>query len=605
MIRALALLALAVLQLAAVPVRSHAPTGDVLGVSVVAAPGRAEVVVDLRGTVEVTDFVLDNPARLVLDLAGARLAAPALAYDGVNRAGIRNLRYSQFRPDVVRIVIELDEARDYRVTQESNAVRVAFEAAQSFAAWPAGAAPAAAAAPAARVAELPAAIARAAVPAPTVVPQASQLARGSWTFDNASIAEVVADFAAFSGRSIIIGREVTGTFTGEIRDQSWDVAFNAILTSQGLSATEMQGGIIRVDTRQNLAAADTTGPMETRTWRIRYARASALVPSLAPILTQPASAQGGRRGQAAADTSTNSLIVTDIATRMGAIDTFITQMLDLPPNQVAIQAKIIFVDRTDLENLGLRYDLGTVNQFYNRLIQRTDATTGEAYEPDVTQVDLGGNAVAAIANAQARFPAGGSPALELVYSTVIGNFALSAFLEALQSVTLADVQAEPQVTVLDNQRANIFVGQRTPIRVADPSSPATGPARVTVQFQQTGIRLDVTPHVVQGSREVLLELHAERSNIDVAPTADVGGIYGSQEGTTTVLVRDGQTAVIGGLTVTEVNVTKNGIPFLVDLPVIGRLFGFRTTEERRRDLLILVTPHIVDDISGPAAAPRP
>ncbi len=139
----------------------------------------------------------------------------------------------------------------------------------------------------------------------------------------------------------------------------------------------------------------------------------------------------------------------------------------------------------------------------------------------------------------------------------------------------------------------------------DPSSPATGPARVTVQLQPTGIRLQVTPHVVQETREVLLEMHAERSNIDVAPTADVGGIFGTQEGTTTVLVRDGQTAVIGGLTVTEVNVTKNGIPFLVDLPVIGRLFGFRTTEERRRDLLILVTPHIVDDATGGNAPPSP
>jgi hypothetical protein len=93
------------------------------------------VVIDVRGSVEVTDFVLQNPARLVLDLTGARLVAPALAYDGVNRAGIRGLRYAQFRPGVVRVVIELDEARDYRMTQADNAVRVTFEATQSFAAW--------------------------------------------------------------------------------------------------------------------------------------------------------------------------------------------------------------------------------------------------------------------------------------------------------------------------------------------------------------------------------------------------------------------------------------------------------------------------------------
>jgi len=164
-------------------------------------------------------------------------------------------------------------------------------------------------------------------------------------------------------------------------------------------------------------------------------------------------------------------------------------------------------------------------------------------------------------------------------------------------MSLADVQAEPQVTVVDNHMATIFVGQRTPIRIADPSSPASAPAKVTVTFLQTGIKLEATPHVVTGTREILMELHAERSSVDVAPTADIGGIFGSQEGTTQILVRDGETAVIGGLTVTSVSEGRSGIPFLIDLPVIGRLFGLRTHKEERQDLLILVTPHIVDDIA--------
>jgi type IV pilus assembly protein PilQ len=164
-------------------------------------------------------------------------------------------------------------------------------------------------------------------------------------------------------------------------------------------------------------------------------------------------------------------------------------------------------------------------------------------------------------------------------------------------VTLADVQAEPQVTVIDNQEATLFVGQRTPIRIVDAGSGAGTPARATVQLLQTGIKLVVTPHVVIGTREILMELHAERSSVDQAPSADVGGIFGSQEGTTTILVRDGETAVIGGLTVTEVTVGRSGIPFLMDLPVIGRIFGFNTSKETRQDLLILVTPHIVDDVS--------
>jgi type IV pilus assembly protein PilQ len=608
--RALGLLALAMLQLAAVPVRDRAPSGDVLGISVLPAPGRAEVVIDVRGPVEVTDFVLQNPARLVLDLTGARLVAPALAYDGVNRAGIRGLRYSQFRPDVVRIVIELDEVRDYRMSQGESAVRVSFDAAESFAAWPGGT-PAAAS----RAADLPAAIpaAPAAAPAPArrsaaVLPDAaapvSQQHRISVTFDQASIDEVVANFALFSGRSIITGKGITGTVSAEIKDQPWDLAFNAILISQGLAASELPGGIIRVDSRSNLVSQDSTEPLTTRRVKINYARANALVSSVQAIVTPT-------RGRVASDTTTNSIIVTDLRSRIDTVETFV-RSLDVRTAQVAIQAKIIFVDRTDLENLGLRYDLGTTNQFYNQLIQRpnfvADPTGATPYDPAQVVVDVGGNAVAAVANAQAKFP--DNSALQLVYSTVIGNFSLSTFLEALQQVQLADVQAEPQLTVVDNQKARIFVGERTPIRIIDASAQggsggSGGAARATTRLQDTGIILDVTPHVVQGSREVMMEIHAERSAVTPSAIAEIGAIFSTQEATTQLLVRDGETAVIGGLTVTDVTVSKNGIPFLVDLPVIGRLFGYRTSKEQRRDLLILVTPHIVDDLSANEPPQRP
>jgi type IV pilus assembly protein PilQ len=599
--RALGLLALAVLQLAAVPVRHRAPSGDVLGISVVPAPGRAEVVIDVRGPVEVTDFVLRNPARLVLDLTGARLVAPALAYDGVNRAGIRGLRYSQFRPDVVRIVIDLEEVRDYRMVQGDNAVRVTFDATQSFAAWPDGA-PAAAS----RAADLPAAIPAAptapparrsaAVPADAAPAVSQQRQRISVRWDQASIVDVIASFAAYSGRSIISGRGVvaTTTITAEINDQPWDVAFNEVLASQGLAASEMPSGIIRVDTPANLnPPSDTTEPLVTRRVKINYARAAALVPSVVAVVSAPP------RGKVASDTTTNSIIVTDLRSRMPAVEDFV-RSLDERTEQVAIQAKIIFVQRTDLEGLGFRYDLGTGNQFSNAVVQRPDPvdTSGATpYDPKKRPwvIDLGGNAVAAVANANGNVA---DAALQIVYSSVIGNFTLSTFLEALQSVSLADVQAEPQVTVVDNQLATIWVGEKTPYRTIDASAQggASGPAIATTKFEETGIRLRVTPHVVRGTREVMMEIHAERSGVRIDQV--IGQIFEHQEATTQVLVRDGETAVIGGLTVTEVTVGKTGIPFLVDLPVIGRLFGYRTSKENRRDLLILVTPHIVDDLNA-------
>jgi type IV pilus assembly protein PilQ len=604
--------AAATLRLAAEPTlpSPHTGPGDVTAVSVLPAPGRAELVVDVRGNVKVSDFLLRDPSRLVLDLVGAHLVAPTIRYDGVVRGGIRDVRYSQFRSDVVRVVVELVQARDYEVRQDAAGVHVAFMSSQDFAAWSSdgsrtAAQPAEATTAAApRDADAdpaPASPPAAAAPPASAASQVSQQPRISVTFDRASIQEVVATFAAFSGKSIVVGKDIQGTVTAEVKDQPWDLAFNAILAGQGLAASELPGGIIRVDSRSNLAAQDSLEGLATRIVKVNYARASSLAPSVAGMVS--------RRGKVTPDTTTNSVIVTDIASRMDTLEQFVHQ-LDLRTPQVAIQAKIIFVDRTALDNLGFRYDLGRDNQFFNTIIARPNPTDTTGNTPfQSTQVplvvNLGGTAVAAIGNASAQFT--DNPALRLVFTTVSGHYSLSSFLEALRAEQLSDVQAEPQVTVADNRQAELFVGERTPIRQIDVSAVTTGvgaPARATTRLEPTGIRLTVTPHVVSGTREVLMELHAENSALQASTISEVGFIFTSQEGTTQLLVKDGETAVIGGLTVTSVTTANQGIPILVDLPVIGRLFGFRTSQEERRDLLILVTPHIIDDLSAGAGAGR-
>src|SRR5438046_7111534 len=98
--------------------------GEIKAVSVQPAARSVEVVIDLQGAVDVQDFTLASPARLVIDLQGARLAAPAVLYDGQNRGGIKNLRYAQFRPGVVRVVIDLDVLKDYQIERRAGQVRV-------------------------------------------------------------------------------------------------------------------------------------------------------------------------------------------------------------------------------------------------------------------------------------------------------------------------------------------------------------------------------------------------------------------------------------------------------------------------------------------------
>ncbi|HXV85148.1 MAG TPA: AMIN domain-containing protein, partial [Gemmatimonadales bacterium] len=109
--------------------------GDVTAVRVLPGPGRAEVVIEVEGRVSVTDFTLTGPDRIVLDLVGAQLRAANPAYDGLNRGGITNIRYGQFRPDVVRVVLELDRLANYQVDHADDVVRVTLGTDRTFAAW--------------------------------------------------------------------------------------------------------------------------------------------------------------------------------------------------------------------------------------------------------------------------------------------------------------------------------------------------------------------------------------------------------------------------------------------------------------------------------------
>ena len=210
--------------------------------------------------------------------------------------------------------------------------------------------------------------------------------------------------------------------------------------------------------------------------------------------------------------------------------------------------------------------------------------------------------VSAIANATARVP---SAALQLVYSTAIGGFDFSTFLEALQTVALLDVQAEPSASVLNNRTANLTAGTQVPIRVIDASSGGTNNGnfpRATVRIQETGIILNVTPQVTANG-QIQMRVHVENSDVQDLG-GDIGAVFPRQSVDNEILVADGETAVMGGLTQTTVRLSKSGIPLLMDLPLIGRMFGVTSRQEAKRDLLILITPHIIDDGQQPSDQSR-
>jgi type IV pilus assembly protein PilQ len=654
---------------AAAPATPTSNAATVVSLSVVPRTGRADVVVRVDGSVTFKHFTLAKPDKIVVDVAGATLGLPpGDSYDGVARGGITRIRYSQFTKSTVRVVLTLDAPHAYTVSNEKGELKISLDASSDkFEPWQVGSSntlstvrevsapktvasepaapktvvsePSAPSAPPAKEVVVPIPVQKE-TPAPRVVDstprrelaftkrestplmparQQRQEAHITNNWEEAPISDVLATFAAFTGRTILPSKNVTGKVTASIIDLPWDVALKEIMNANGYDVSVNPDGVIVVDTYEAIAARQATIPLQNRLVRLNYSRAQGVKEMVAARLTRTctmvgpmaalqAAAQasapqvpGGiqsmscpTRGTVTADTITNSISITDVPSALPELVEY-TKSLDLRQPQVNIKAKIILVDRSTLEGLGLRYDIGTRSNFFNDVVPRLDSA-GQPLQ-QAGQILLGGNTVAAIANASARVP---GAALQLVYSTAMGNYDFTTFLEALQTNTLLDIQAEPSASVLNNRTANLTAGTQVPIRVIDAGSASNNTSsapRAQVTMQQTGVILTVTPQIT-ANRQVQMRVHVENSDVQFQSN-DVGAVFPTQKVDNEMLVADGETMVVGGLTQTTVSISKSGIPVLVDLPIIGRLFGVTQRREAKRDLLILITPHIIDDGQQP------
>lgn len=611
----------------AAPVARSAATATVTAVTIVPGAGRADVVLSFDGTVTVSDFVLESPHRIVVDLKGATMQLRAPSYDRVNRGGIRNVRLSQFESEVVRLVLDVDAPRDYEVVRGTNEIRISVRGADDFAPWSPNVVAARTAeservTPVSDVADADWAAPAAAEPSfqPLASAQGREQRRISVTFANRDIHDVIATFAEFSGKTFVTGSSVTGTvrFT-EIVNQPWDVALQKILQANGLQAVEDSTGIITIDSYRNLAARVAAEPLVTQLVVVNYAKASQLAVTIRQLIAACSSGSAGSEsgvvdvaagGETAAATpaaaapaaapaapqqtqtcgrgvvtfeeKTNTLLITETVSRLPEIISYVKD-LDVRTPQVAIKAKIIAVDRTATEEMGLSYDFGNPTSYLNALNPR--GTPGEF------TVNLGGDAFVGVANANRTF--GGSAAISLIYNTVLGGNNITAFLDALSSQSLSDVQAEPSTTTIDNRKATLFAGTEIAFLLTPPAVPGQIQAIAPViQRQKIGITLAVTPHVT-ANRQISMDIAATQQSLLGITVA--GPEISERAATNEVLVADGETAVIAGLTQTQVTRLESGIPILSKLPWIGVLFRETRVVERKQDLLILVTPHIVDE----------
>lgn len=529
---------------------------------VLSAGDATQIVIETNGAIRYRDEFQPLPPHLSIELQSALPALPLRQYDDIYRGGVRYAVVSQPAPDRVRFDFALTGVASYAVYQEGTNLYITFDnPTDAFGTFVAAAGapvvgvPPAVVAPGGVVTRRAAAEPEYAVALPQLQEPGLPGIEGeriSLSFQNADIETVVRAFGELTGRSIVAGAGVRDvTVTADIRNEPWDEALVTLMRANGLEV-RVENGMIRVDSVANLAETEKLVDLTTEVLALNFIAAEDVVAVLEPLKSE--------RGAVQADAKTNSLVITDVPGRVQQLVGIIHE-LDVQTPQVTIKAKIVFVNKIDLRDLGIKWRMENLRDFTvdTHVLANTEGTIAD-------------------------------PFLDLSIGTLASGLNVGGLLQALEQRELADIQAEPQTTVLNNLPAEIFVGERTPIRVLDIGAD-TPTAQATVQLIETGIILNVTPHITSNGK-VLMQLRAERSGVAVADPA-IGVTFNTQRASSQILVNDGETAVIGGLTVQDVSTVRSGIPILKDIPVLGALFRSERKRTEKRDLLIFVTPYIV------------
>lgn len=445
----------------------------------------------------------------------------------------------------------------------------------------------------------------------------SRQQRISLDLKDADVRNVLRLIAEVSKLNIAATEEVQGNLTLRLFDVPWDEALDIVLRSAGLDS-QLEGNFLRVSTLKRMReereelhkardAQAAVEPLQTAYLRLSYAKAERIAEILSGAKTAdqigiaaPQAARDGvlsERGSVVADDTSNSLIVRDVERGVATARELVRQ-LDVQTPQVLIESRIVEVTSDLGRDLGIQWGYS-----YERSLANGHPT-GSDFPHEINVAGSGLGSGASSLPFIADFPAdnvvpGMGSAVGVLLKGVDDVHNLEMRLSALEREGRAKVISRPRVVTLNNVPATIK--SLTVIRVKLPSSGTvvqtgsggTASNSVATEKIETGIVLVVTPQV-SADGFVMLDLFAKSSQADFTRTVDEIPTEISREASSHVLVRDGQTVALGGI-YRESTIDQNtGVPYLRDLPVLGWLFRSTGTENRREDLLVFLTPHIVD-----------
>jgi len=416
-------------------------------------------------------------------------------------------------------------------------------------------------------------------------------------FDNTDIRDVLRFLAMKAKVNIVFGPDVAGTLTLHLTDVPFNEAFRTALSMMKLTTDQVGDNILRVITPAELTKQRTTSTAITKVYVLNYAKAAEVKTTIDSVRIAE-----GRLGSSTGDTKTNTLIVTDSLEGQLSTENLIAQM-DQRPRQVLIETKIIEINANSGLNYGVQWDYqhverGAIGGQMGTSQIGTTANRAAAASPIMNPLDQNANALVG-AGASGR-GTGVNLAADRVFGAltlgrITNNFILNATLTAAASEGKAKILSEPKIATLNNQAANINVTTQIPYVTSNVAS--TGVQTQTVAYVTTGIKLTVTPSInADGRITLVVNPDVSQPSSTAAGSTQTGApAVDSRNATTTVLVRDGETIVIGGLITDTLQDVISKVPLLGDIPILGWLFKKKTKTRVRAELLIFVTTSILPD----------
>jgi type IV pilus secretin PilQ/predicted competence protein len=553
----------------------------------------------------------------------------------VNEGPVRKVRLAQFSaasPKVARLVLDLSARSPYRIVEGSDGLKIVFGEGEAphpaalaalrtdgDAAPEAAPGPAGEAAPAPQVLPAPAPLLPAPLPDPQepaappapAAPESFQArapAPGekvytghpiSLDFKDGDLQDIFRLFADISGLNIVVNPGVAGKVTLKLNEVPWDQALDLILKANGLGYT-LEGNVIRIARLSDLQKEEQdrrkldeekalAGNLEVWNKTLSYAKATEMGDTVKKVALSA-------RGTITLDPRTNTMIITDLPANLAKARDLIAD-LDRATPQVEIEARIVVTSRNFTRDLGIQWGFNHVQspQFANTTnltFPNAIIINGQAVPSSGgISPDSGLQSSAAGIGAQGRgyavnLPAGGfNSGIGITLGNILGNFNLDLALTALERSGRGRLLSTPKVTTQNNHPAEIKQGVQIPIQTVANNT-------VTVTFKDAVLTLKVTPQITEANT-VILDLNVENNAADFANLVQNIPPINTQSATTQVLVKDGATAVIGGIFQSNEQTAQSATPFLGRLPILGYLFRNRFVTNTNNELLLFITPRII------------